>query len=162
MVWTESITSERRGLHDIDLLENVFKRGLGHQKESATREAESVPAKLDLSLGLFTGDVEDGAPGPGQQLRDLEEQRALADARFAPDQHQRPWNDTAAKDTVKLADSGWKTRRIPSVHHLVGLRFRKRLRQYALLLRRLAALNLLTFLDKRIPVPAFGTSPEPF
>ena len=101
----DGVDHERRGLDGLDLLEDALQRGLGRQEEPAARDAQPLAAQLDLALGLLARDVEHGAVRPAQQVRDLQQQRALADAGLAADQHHRAGHDAAAQDAVELADA---------------------------------------------------------
>ena len=66
---------------------------------------EPLAAHLDLALGLLARDVEDGAARAAQQVRHLQQQRALADAGLAADEDHRAGHDAAAQHAVELADA---------------------------------------------------------
>ena len=67
------------------------------RKSPPPRDPEPVAAQLDLALRLLARDVEHGAARAAEEVRHLEEQRALADAGLAADQDHRPRDDPAAR-----------------------------------------------------------------
>ena len=71
-------------------------------------DAQAIGAQLHLPGRLLAGHVEDRAPGHGggEPLQRGEEERALADARVAAEQHERAGHDPAAEHAVELADAG--------------------------------------------------------
>ena len=109
-VWTESIDHER-GLEARDLFEDALDARLGQQVERRVADAEPLAAALDLVLRFLARRVEH-RPDFAREVRGrLEQQRRLADARLAAEQHQRPRHDAAAEHAIELADAGRQPRR---------------------------------------------------
>src|SRR4029079_15581651 len=95
---------------------------LAEEEEPAARDAEAVAPHLDLALRLLAGDVEDGAAGAREQVRALEDERALPDPRLAADEHHLPGDDPAAEDAVELADAGGDAVDVGALDRFVGPR----------------------------------------
>ena len=76
------------------------------QEQTIGGHPQALGAQLDLRGGLFRRDVEDGRRGLRQRPRGLEQQRALADAGIAADEHERARHDASAEHPVELADAG--------------------------------------------------------
>ena len=104
-VWTESmmtsaglrraISSRMRSMQVSD--EQIERRGA---------DAQPIAAALDLVLGLLARRVEH-RPDLAREVRGrLQQQRGLADARLAAEQHQRPGHDAAAEHAIELVDAG--------------------------------------------------------
>jgi hypothetical protein len=93
------LSSEPRGLDHLKIR-------LGQEVEAARRDAEPVSAQLDLGRRLLSGDVKHGPGERRQRAARLQQERGLADAGVAADQHQRAGDDTAAQHAVELADVG--------------------------------------------------------
>ena len=161
-VCTESITSAAR-LQALDLLEDALERGLGHQVEPAALDAEPLAAQLDLALRLLARDVEHAAVGAAEQVRHLQQQRALADPRLAADQHQRARHDPAPEHAVELVDARGDARLLGVVDRVEGLRARRRLAHELRVGTALARgrRRLLALLDEAVPLAAVGAAPEP-
>ena len=102
----DRIDDDERRLEARDLLEDALETGLGQDVERRALDAEPLAARLDLVLRLFARAVEH-RPERLREVRGcLEQQRRLADARLAADEHQRPRDDAAAEHAVELADAG--------------------------------------------------------
>ena len=104
-VWMES-TMTNAGLSRGDLFEDALEAGLGEDVERRPLDAEPLAARLDLVLGLLAGAVEHRADRLREVRRRLQQQRRLADARLAADEHQRAGHDAAAEHAIELADAG--------------------------------------------------------
>ena len=104
-VWIESTMTKRR-LEPRDLLEDALEAGLRQDVERRALDAEPLAARLDLVLGLFARAVEHRAERLREVRRRLQQQRGLADARLAADQHERSRHDAAAEHAIELADPG--------------------------------------------------------
>src|SRR4029079_12001618 len=92
-------------------------------------EPDPLAPRLDLLLRRLAGDVEDGPALPSEQVRDLEEQRALADPGLAADEDHRAGDDAAPEHAAELPDSRGNARRVRGVHEVVRLGLRARLRE---------------------------------
>lgn len=82
--------------------------------------ANSTPARvsprrsargLHLIDRLFAGDIDDPAVLRGERAADLDEQRRLANSRFAGEEQHRARHETAAQHPVEFADAGGEARR---------------------------------------------------
>ena len=71
----------------------------------AAVEAEPARAQRHLGAALLAGDVEH-LGGARQRVERLQQQRRLADARVAADQHHAAGDDAAAEHAVELVDAG--------------------------------------------------------
>ncbi len=89
-----------------DLFEDPLEAGLGEDVERRALDAEALAARLDLVLGFFARAVEHRPDGLREVRRRLQQQRRLADARLAADQHERSRHDAAAEHAIELADAG--------------------------------------------------------
>ena len=152
------IDDEQRRLHAIDLLDQPLDARLGQQVERRAADAEALAAQLDLVLRFFARAVEDGADIRRDVRRGLEQQRGLADAGLAAEQHERSWHDAAAEHTIELADPG----RHPLGHDGVDLVVQPR-SAAAQRRRRAATLDRRgrELFDERVPLAAVGTLAEP-
>src|SRR5262249_11596343 len=79
---------------------------LGQEIEFARCDAEALGSQLDLTRRFLARDVQHGSGSLGEGAARLQEQRRLADAGVAPDQHERALDHTATEDPVQLADPG--------------------------------------------------------
>ena len=68
--------------------------------------ADAFGPHAHLGRGLLAADVEDLGAGPGRAGGDVEQQRRLADARLARDEHDRAGHEAAAEHAVELGDPG--------------------------------------------------------
>ena len=101
MVWMESTTSSV-GPDLLDVGEHRAEVGLGGEVELVVHAAGAVGAQPDLGGGLLAGDVEGAALVARGLGRDLEQQRALADAGLAGEQDRRAGHQAAAEHPVEL------------------------------------------------------------
>ena len=67
--------------------------------------ADALGAHLDLGRRLLAADEQHAAAGGGDTVERLQQQRGLADAGLAADQHQRARHDAAAEHEVELGDA---------------------------------------------------------
>jgi hypothetical protein len=87
----------------LDRIEDMRQRGLGVEPQVVAGGAEALGAPLDLLGALFCGDVQRRPAPSGEQLQ---QQRALADARLAAEQGDRTGDEAAAEHAVELVDRG--------------------------------------------------------
>ena len=92
--------------------QDVLDIGLGGEFHRRGRRTESLRAQPDLRHGLLAGDVDDPMAAICKRRRRLHQQRRLADAGIAADQHGRAAHEAAARGTVELGDAGDDARRI--------------------------------------------------
>src|SRR5688572_10107680 len=104
------IDDHSAGTESIDLVKYLFEVGFGKRVKVAGSDAEAIAAKLDLPLGFLAGDVEHDSARAAQTIRNLKQQRALADAWIAANQHERAGHDPAAENSIKLRHAGRKSR----------------------------------------------------
>ena len=104
MVCTES-TISRAGLDRLDVAEQRGEVGLGGQVEVVAQRADPVGPQPDLGGGLLAGDVQHPARPRGQRPG-LQQQRGLADAGLAGQQHDRAGHQAAAEHPVELVHAG--------------------------------------------------------
>ena len=104
MVCTESMTSSC-GTDLLDVAEHRAEVGLRGEVELVVDRAGPVGPQPHLGRGLLAGDVEHPQPGARRLGRDLQQQRGLADAGLAGEQHRRPGDHAAAEHPVELGDA---------------------------------------------------------
>ena len=104
-VWIES-TMIKRGTQPRDLFEDALETRFRQQVQRRPFDAEPVAARLDLMLRFLAGAVEHRPDRVREMRRGLQQQRRLADARLAADQHERSGNDAAAQHAIELVDAG--------------------------------------------------------
>ena len=146
----------------VHVLEDALEARLRHQEEAGAGDAQPLAPHLDLPLRFLAGDVEHGAALAAEQVRHLQQQRALADPRLAADEDHRAGHDPASEHAVELADAGRDARRVGGVDEVVGFGLRPRLREgggRAALGRRRR--HFLALLDEAVPLAAVGTATEP-
>ena len=90
------------GRRAVDGVDDAGQRRLGGQPQLGPHGAEPLGPQAHLLGALLGADVERRARPPGQQLQ---QQRALADARLAAEQRDRPGDDAAAEHPIELADA---------------------------------------------------------
>ena len=101
IVCTESTTSRRRP-DLLDVGEHRAEVGLGGEEQLVVDAAGAVGAQPHLGGRLLAGDVEGALAGAGGLGRDLEQQRALADAGLAGEQDRGAGHQAAAEHAVEL------------------------------------------------------------
>ena len=99
------------GRRRIELLEDALETRLGEQIQRRASDPEPLAARLHLMLGFLARAVEDRPDVARDVGRRLQQQRRLADARLAAEQHHRSRHDAAAEHAVKFADAGRQPRR---------------------------------------------------
>ena len=102
----DRVDDDERRLEPRDLLEDALDAGFGQQVQRRGADAEAIAAALDLVLGLLARRVEHRADFAREVRGRLQQQRGLADAGLAAEQHQRPGHDAAAEHAIELADAG--------------------------------------------------------
>ena len=112
IVWTESTTSSV-GPDLLDVAEHRAEVGLGGEVELVVDAAGAVGAQPHLGGGLLAGDVEGAAPVARGLGGDLEQQRALADARLAGEQDRGAGHQAAAEHPVELGHAAGAGRASP-------------------------------------------------
>ena len=118
----DRVDDDERRLEARDLLEDPFERGFRQQVERSGADAESIAAALDLVLGLLARGVEHRTDLASEVRGRLQQQRRLADPRFAAEQHERPGNDAAAEHAIEFADAGRQPQRVRCFDFCVQLR----------------------------------------
>ena len=104
MVCTESTISSC-GPHRLHVAEQRGQVGLGGQVEVRGHGADPVRPQPHLGRGFLAGDVQHRARRGGVRRR-LQQQRGLAHARLAGQQHHRPGHQAAAQHPVQLVQPG--------------------------------------------------------
>ena len=102
----DRIDDDERRLEARDLFEDALDAGFGQQIERRRADAEPIAAALDLVLGLLARRVEHRTDLAREVRGGLQQQRRLADARLAAEQHERAGHDAAAEHAIELADAG--------------------------------------------------------
>src|SRR5205823_3556979 len=87
------------------VLERDLRVRLGREKQPRRERAEPLAAQADLLQRLLAADIEDGPPELREAVERREEQRALADARIAREQHHRARNETPAERAIQFPDA---------------------------------------------------------
>ena len=86
--------------------EDVLDAGFGREQHRRVGEPEPRGAEPDLGDRLLAGNIDDRGAPARQRAGGLQEQRRLADARVAADEQRRTAHESAAGDSVELADAG--------------------------------------------------------
>ena len=105
MVCTESITTRRRP-HLVDVAERRLQIRFGGQVDLVVGAAGAFGPQPDLAGRLLARQIQRAPAGLRPAMRDLEQQRRLADARIACEQRHRAWDQTSAENTVQFTDPG--------------------------------------------------------
>src|SRR5262245_50371038 len=100
------IDDDERGLEASDFFEDAFDARFRKQVEGRCTDAQPVAAALDLVLGFLARRIEDWSDVGGEMGCRLQQQRRLANARFATEQHERTRHDAPAQDAIELPDAG--------------------------------------------------------
>ena len=154
IVWMLS-TSTSSGRDLVDRRDDAAHRRLGGDPHVVDGGGEAQGAALHLLLALLGADVEHRRRPPGGELH---RQRALADARLAAEQRDRPGDQPAAEHPVELGDAGRPRRAERSVD--VGeTADRSEGAQRAAGITRIGRRDGL--LDDRVPRPAPRALPRP-
>ncbi len=99
----DRVDHDQLGADSFDRFEDVRQRRLGVQPQVVAGGAEALGTALDLLGALLGGDVQRRAAPCGEELQ---QQRALADARFAAEQRDRAGDEAAAEHSVEFGDGG--------------------------------------------------------
>ena len=99
----DRVDHDQFGSDAVDRVEDVHQVGLGMQPEVVAGCPETFGASLHLLGTLLGGDVQRGPAPHGEQLQ---QQRALADARFAAEERDRSGDEAATEDPVEFGDGG--------------------------------------------------------
>src|SRR3954452_4584090 len=112
---------------------------------------------------FLAGAVQDGAEGFRKVRRGLQQQRRLADSRFAADEHERSRNNPSSKHAIEFIDSRGQTLGDDRID--VGIQLRTRGPSQAVSLRVLVLRggrpSRGAYLDEGVPGPAPRAAPEP-
>jgi hypothetical protein len=76
-------------------------------------EPEPLGAQPHLRHRLLAGNIDDAVAAVGERRAGLDQQRRLADAGLAADQHHGARHEAAAGDAVEFGDAGGDARRRP-------------------------------------------------
>ena len=87
------------------MLEDALDAGFGQRLHAVERQAQALPAPGHLREGFLAGHVQARQFRRHQRQR-LQQQRRLADAGIAADQHHRAFGQAAAEHAVEFADAG--------------------------------------------------------
>ncbi len=101
------VHDQQAGPHGVDVAEQRGQFALGGQVELVVQVAGALGAQPHLARRLLAGDVQRRplrAGGPA--VRDLQQQRRLADSRLAGQQHDGAGHDAAAEHPVQFTDTG--------------------------------------------------------
>ncbi len=98
------VDDDERRARGGDGLEDGLELGLGEDVDVGGAPADALGAHLDLRRRLLAAD-EQRRPAGGDVVEHLQEQRGLADAGLAADQHERARDDAAAEHAVELVDA---------------------------------------------------------
>ena len=104
-VWIESTTTSA-GLSRATSSRMRSRHVSASRYSGAVADAQPLAAALHLVLGFLARGVEHRADGAGEVRRRLQQQRGLADAGLAAEQHERARHDAAAEHAVELVDAG--------------------------------------------------------
>ena len=137
--------------------QDTFEVDFRHQRQGAGFEAETAGAQRHLFARLLTTDVQH-LVGRRQQRQCLQQQRALADAGVAADQHDTAGHQAAAQRAVELADAGGDAFGLARLDLRKVHRTRTRRQRFETMPTDLFG----DALDQRVPFPATGALALPF
>jgi hypothetical protein len=155
----DGVDDDQRRLDARNLVENALEARFGEQIQRRVADGEPLAARFDLVLGFLARAVENGTDRSGQVRRRLQQQRRLADARLAPEQHERPGHDAAAEHAIELADAGGQPRMLFEFDLGVEPRPGRAGERVAMVAGRRAAGRLRAFFDERVPRAALEAAP---
>ena len=101
----DGIHHQHRGLDGPDLFEDALQRRLAQHQQVRRRQGNALSPHLDLLLRLLAGDVKAGRAVVAEGRHCLKQQRRLADARVAADEHRGPIHQAAPQHPVELFDA---------------------------------------------------------
>ena len=119
-VWIESITA-MLGPRRLERAEHALELRLGGNAHPRGVEREAPRAQRDLLGRFFAGHIEHRLR---ERAQSLQQQRGLADARIAAEQHHLPCDQPAAERAVELADAGRHALQVARLY--IGKRDRRR------------------------------------
>ncbi len=105
------VDDHERRLDARHLLEDALEARFRQQIERRLADLETLTPRFDLVFRFLAGAVQHRPDRPRHVRGGLEQQRGLADARFAAEQDERSGDDAAAEHAIELADA----RREPGV-----------------------------------------------
>src|SRR4030095_1563672 len=155
----DRVDDDQRRLDARDLVENALETRFGEQIQPRAAAGEAPAARFDLVLGFLARAVEDGTDRSGQVRRRLQQQRRLADARLAPEQHERPGHDAAAEHAIEFPDAGRQPRVLFEFDLGVEPRAGRPGERVSVVAGRRAAGRLRAFFDERVPRAALEAAP---
>ena len=94
-----------RRLHGFDGGQNLFQLNLCQHIHLAMVQPQPARPQRHLGAAFLAGHIQSGQAGALQRIQRLQQQRGLADARVAPDQHHAPFDDAPAQHTVQLINA---------------------------------------------------------
>ena len=113
-VWIESMT-QKSGASASQRGEDLLELDLGQHAHPSAVQAEPARAQRHLRAAFLAGDVEHLHLPPTALSGRLQQQRALADAGVAADQHHAAADDAAAEHAVELVLAGGRARHLGDV-----------------------------------------------
>ena len=152
----DGVDNEKVGLHRIDMLEDALGDGIANHVAVVGMDADAVGAHAYLLLALLAADIKQTAVADGQCS--LQQQGALAYARFAAQQQEATRHYAAAEYAVELGAMGWDALGL-AVGDLLNA-FRDGLPKVS----RLGGFGgggLHHLFDKGVPLAALGAAPYP-
>ena len=99
----DGVDDDERGFDLVDGGDDVGHRHLGEQPQVGADGAETIGAKTHLLRTLFGGHVEHGT---GCTREQLQQERALADARLATQERDRTGDEPTTENTVEFGNAG--------------------------------------------------------
>lgn len=109
------VEDEQRGLDGVQMAENRGQVGLGGQVQMVVDRPDPVGAQPHLARGLLGGDVKRAVLVARGLGGDVQQQRRLADAGLARDEHHGTRHEAAAEHPVQLTDAGGPGGGLPAV-----------------------------------------------
>ncbi len=151
------------GRRRLELFQDALEARLGEQIQRRAPDAEPLAARLHLVLGFLARAVEHRPDVARDVGRRLQQQRGLADARLAAEQHHRARHDAAAEHAIQFADAGRQSRR--RAHLDVGVQpgagAARHERAVAVAAGRCGRRIADALFDQRIPRPAVSAAAQP-
>ena len=106
----DRVDDHERRLDARDLLENALEARFGEQIQRRVADGQPLAARLDLMFRFLARAVQDGPDRAGHVRGRLQQQRGLADAGLAAEEHERSGDDAAAEDAIELVDARGEAR----------------------------------------------------
>jgi hypothetical protein len=95
--------------------QDILDIGFCRQKHIGIGRLQALRPQPHLRHRLFARDIDDPVAAPRQRRRTLHQQRRLADAGIAADQHRRPAHEAAAERPVEFRNAGVDARSASSI-----------------------------------------------